>query len=88
MKIGDNTKIGSHTIIRKWTTIGSDNIIHHNVSIGLPPQDHKYKGERNEIVIGNKNVIREFATIHLPSGEGKQTVIGNENFIMVYAHIP
>ena len=88
VKIGDNTKIGSHTIIRKWTTIGSDNVIHHNVSIGLPPQDFKYKGERNEIVIGNKNIIREFATIHLPSGEGKQTVIGNENFIMVYAHIP
>lgn len=88
VKIGDNTKIGSHTIIRKWTTIGSDNIIHHNASIGLPPQDYKYKGEKNEIVIGNKNVIREFATIHLPSGEGKQTVIGNDNFIMVYAHIP
>jgi UDP-N-acetylglucosamine acyltransferase len=88
VKIGDNTKIGSHTIIRKWTTIGSDNIIHHNVSIGLPPQDYKYKGERNEIIIGNKNVIREFATIHLPSGEGTRTEVGNENFIMVYAHIP
>ncbi len=88
VKIGDNTKIGSHTIIRKWTTVGSDNIINHNVSIGLPPQDYKYKGERNEIIIGNKNIIREFVTIHLPSGEGKQTVIGNENFIMVYAHIP
>jgi UDP-N-acetylglucosamine acyltransferase len=88
VKIGDNTKIGSHTIIRKWTTIGADNIIHHNVSIGLPPQDYKYKGEKNEIVIGDKNNIREFVTVHLPSGEGKQTVIGNENFIMVYAHIP
>ena len=88
VKIGDNTKIGSHSIIRKWTTIGEDNIIHHNVSIGLPPQDYKYKGEKNEIVIGNKNVIREFATIHLPSGEGAKTVVGNENYIMVYAHIP
>ncbi len=88
VKIGDNTKIGSHTIIRKWTTIGSDNVIHHNVSIGLPPQDYKYKGERNEIIIGNKNVIREFATIHLPSGEGTKTIVGDENFIMVYAHIP
>jgi len=88
VKIGDNTKIGPHTLIRKWTTIGQDNIIHHNVSIGTPPQDYKYKGEKNEIVIGNKNVIREFATIHLPSGEGKKTEIGNDNFIMVYAHIP
>ncbi len=88
VKIGDNTKVGSHSIIRKWTTIGADNIIHHNVSIGLPPQDYKYKGEKNEIIIGDRNIIREFATIHLPSGEGTKTIIGNENFIMVYAHIP
>jgi len=88
VKVGDDTKIGSHTIIRKWTSIGSGNVVHHNVSIGLPPQDYKYKGERNEIVIGDKNVIREFVTVHLPSGEGTKTEIGNENFIMVYAHIP
>ena len=88
VKIGDNTKIGAHSLIRKWTTIGSDNIINHSVTIGTPPQDYKYKGERNEIVIGNKNIIREFVTIHLPSGEGTKTEIGNENFIMVYAHIP
>lgn len=88
VKIGDNTKVGSHTIIRKWTTIGADNIIHHNVSIGLPPQDYKYKGERNEIIIGDRNNIREFATIHLPAGEGKKTIIGDDNYIMVYAHIP
>jgi len=88
VKIGDNTKIGAHTVIRKWTKIGSDNIIYNNVSIGTGPQDFKYRGEKNEIVIGNKNVIREFATIHLPSGEGTRTEIGNENFIMVYAHIP
>ncbi len=88
VKIGDNTKIGAHTVVRKWTTIGSGNIISNNVSIGLPPQDFKYKGERGEIVIGDRNLIREFVTVHLPSGEGNRTEIGNENFIMVYAHIP
>jgi UDP-N-acetylglucosamine acyltransferase len=48
----------------------------------------KYKGEKGKVAIGDKNVIREFVTIHLPSGEGNETVIGNENFIMVHAHIP
>jgi UDP-N-acetylglucosamine acyltransferase len=88
VKIGDNTKIGAHTMIRHWTTIGKDNVIYNNVSIGTNPQDYKYKGERGEVVIGDRNIIREFATIHLPAGENQKTVIGNDNFIMVYAHIP
>jgi len=88
VEIGKGTKIGSHSVVHKWTRIGEDNVIHDNVAIGAPPQDIKYKGEKNQIVIGNKNIIREFVTIHLPSGEGKETIIGDENFIMVYAHIP
>jgi UDP-N-acetylglucosamine acyltransferase len=58
------------------------------VIIGSPPQDVKYKGEKGEIVIGDRNIIREFVTVHLPSGEGKKTIIGNDNFIMVHAHVP
>jgi UDP-N-acetylglucosamine acyltransferase len=88
VEIGDNTRVAENVTICKWTKIGSDNVIHHNASIGLPPQDLGYKGEKNKIVIGDRNVIREFVTIHLPSGEGKQTVIGNDNYLMVHAHVP
>ena len=88
VKIGEGTKIGPHCIISRWATIGKENKIYQGVSIGAPPQDVKYKGEKGEIIIGNKNLIREFVTIHLPSGEGGKTIIGNENFIMVHAHIP
>jgi UDP-N-acetylglucosamine acyltransferase len=87
VKIGDGTKIGAHCVITGWTTVGRDNNILNGVAIGLPPQDVKYKGEKGEVIIGDKNLIREFVTIHLASGGG-QTVIGNENFIMVHAHIP
>jgi UDP-N-acetylglucosamine acyltransferase len=86
--VGDRTVIGPHTQISRWTRIGKDNVIHHGVSIGAAPQDIRYKGEKGEIIIGDKNTIREFVTIHLPAGEGKQTTIGNDNFIMVHAHIP
>jgi UDP-N-acetylglucosamine acyltransferase len=80
--------VGAHCLIARWTTIGKENQLHHGVTIGTPPQDYKYKGERGEVIIGDKNIIREFVTIHLPTGEGNKTVIGNENFIMVHAHIP
>jgi UDP-N-acetylglucosamine acyltransferase len=88
VRIGEGTKIGPYTTINRWTNIGKNNIIHQGVSIAAPPQDVKYKGEKGEVVIGDKNLIREFVTIHLPSGKGNKTVIGNENFIMVHAHIP
>jgi UDP-N-acetylglucosamine acyltransferase len=87
VKIDDGTKIGAHCAIIGWTTIGKENALHNGVTIGLPPQDVKYKGGKGEIVIGDKNLIREFVTIHLPSSGGK-TIIGNDNFIMVHAHIP
>lgn len=88
VEIGEGTIVGPHSVILRWTKIGKKNHIHHGVTIGAPPQDFKYKGEKGQIIIGDKNVIREFVTIHLPSGEGKKTVIGNENYIMVHAHIP
>ena len=87
VKIGDGTKIGAHCLIKGWTTIGKDNVISNGASIGLPPQDVKYKGEKGEIIIGDKNIIREFVTIHTPSAGG-ETRVGNECFIMVHAHIP
>jgi len=88
VEIGEHSRIGPGVSIARWTKIGSYNVIHQGASIAAPPQDFKYKGDKSEIIIGDKNVIREFVTIHLPSGEGTKTKIGNENFIMVHAHIP
>lgn len=87
VKIGDETRVGAHSVISGWTTIGKSNIIHHGVTIGAPPQDIKYKGERGEIKIGDRNTFREFVTVHLPSAGG-ETLIGSDNFIMVHAHVP
>ncbi|MBU0501680.1 MAG: acyl-ACP--UDP-N-acetylglucosamine O-acyltransferase [bacterium] len=88
VKIGEGTKISPYCTINRWTTIGKNNTIHQGVSIAAAPQDIGYKGERGEVIIGDKNIIREFVTIHLPSKEGGKTIIGNECFIMVHAHIP
>ncbi|MBN2058226.1 MAG: acyl-ACP--UDP-N-acetylglucosamine O-acyltransferase [Candidatus Saganbacteria bacterium] len=88
VSLGDGTLIGPYCNINRWTTIGKNNTIHQGVSIAAPPQDIKYNNEKGQVIIGDKNVIREFVTIHLPSGEGNTTEIGDENFIMVHAHIP
>jgi UDP-N-acetylglucosamine acyltransferase len=85
--IGSRTHIGSHSIIKNGTVIGKNNIISAGAQIGVDPQDYHFKGERSYCIIGDNNVIREYATISRATGEGKKTVIGNNNFIMTYVHV-
>ena len=86
--IGDNCKIMSHAVIIGNTTIGSDNSIYSFACIGASPQDLKFKGEKNKIVIGSKNTIREYVTIN-PGTEqgGSATKIGNGCLFMISSHI-
>jgi len=86
--IKKGTKLISNIIIEGNTEIGENCIIYPFTSIGLPPQDLKYRGEKTGIKIGNDNIIREYTTIHRASigGDGT-TVIGDKNFLMAYVHI-
>ncbi len=88
VEIGDNTMIGTSVVISRWAKIGKDCRISHGTTIGTPPQDHKYRGEKSWVVIGDRCQIREFVTIHLPTGEGNTTRIGNDVMIQIYSHIP
>lgn len=87
-QIGASTKILSECFIGNNVEIGEDNIIGPNVVIGTPPQHRDYyttKGKLGKIKIGDRNIIREFATIHAPMHES--TIIKNNCFIMAYAHV-
>jgi len=88
VRIKKGTKLISNVIIEGNTEIGENCIIYPFTSIGLPPQDLKYKGEKTGVKIGNDNIIREYITIHRASvgGDG-ETTIGNKNFLMAYVHI-
>jgi UDP-N-acetylglucosamine acyltransferase len=88
VKIGAGTQVGSHVVIERWTEIGRDNHIYQFASVGAAPQDLKYKGEETWLVLGDRNRIREFATLHrgTPDGGGR-TVVGNDNLFMAYAHV-
>ena len=86
--IENNTKIHSHVNIEGNTSIGSGNEIFPFASLGTPPQDLKYKGEKNSLVIGNNNKFREYVNINPGTQQGGGiTKIGNNNLFMVYCHV-
>lgn len=86
--IGAGTVVGPHAVIDGDTTIGERNHIFHHASVGAPPQDLKYAGEKTKLVIGDENLIREFTTLHTgTAGGGGVTRIGNKNLFMAYAHV-
>jgi UDP-N-acetylglucosamine acyltransferase len=85
--IGDGSRVGSHVIIRSGTVIGEHNTLCSGAQIGVDPQDYHFKGEHSRCIIGDNNVIREYATISRATGEGNETVIGDSNYIMTYVHI-
>jgi UDP-N-acetylglucosamine acyltransferase len=88
VEIGEGTTIGPHVVIEGSTRIGRDNRIFQFASIGAIPQDKKYGGEDSELVIGDRNHIREFVTLNRGTGEGGgATRIGSDNWIMAYAHV-
>ena len=88
VKIGENTKIHSHVNIIGNTTIGKNNEIFPFVSIGTDPQDLKYQGESNSIIIGDNNKFREYVNINPgTTAGGTITQIGNNNLLMVYCHV-
>ena len=86
--IGDGTQIGSHCVVDGKSTIGVDCHIFTGAVIGSIPQDLKYHGEESELVIGDRNKIREYVTINPGTeGGGGRTSIGSDCLLMAYAHV-
>lgn len=88
VEIGDDTIIHTHVNITGNTKIGKKNEIYPFCSIGTPPQDLKYKGEKNSLIIGDNNKLREYVNINPGTEQGGSiTKIGNKNLFMVYCHV-
>jgi UDP-N-acetylglucosamine acyltransferase len=86
--IGDRCAIGPHVVIQGPTRIGRETRIFQFASIGADPQDKKFHGENSELILGERNMIREFVTINRGTADGGgATRIGNDNWIMAYCHI-
>ena len=86
--VGEGTRIGPHVVVHGPTRIGRENKIFQFCSIGEEPQDKKYRDEPTELIIGDRNVIRESCTLNRGTVQDKgRTVVGDDNWIMAYVHI-
>ncbi len=88
VKIGARTRLMAHIVVDGDTELGDDNLVFPFTTIGLAPQDLKYRGEPGRTRIGHRNRIRESVTIHRGTeGGGMLTGIGHDNLLMAYTHV-
>jgi UDP-N-acetylglucosamine acyltransferase len=88
VEIDSGTVIGPHAVIMGPCKMGCDNRIYQFASIGEAPQDKKYQGEPTWLLIGERNVIREYVTLNRGTDDGNgKTVIGSDNLFMAYSHV-
>ena len=86
--LGDGVRLHSHVVIDGRTTIGTETEIYPFSSIGLPPQDLKYKGEESELIIGARNTIREYVTMNPGTADGgMRTLVGDDCLFMASTHV-
>ncbi|GAB4181139.1 MAG: acyl-ACP--UDP-N-acetylglucosamine O-acyltransferase [Geothermobacteraceae bacterium] len=88
VRIGSGTRIGAHAVIDNYTEIGRDNHIYQFASVGAEPQDLKFAGEESWLRIGDRNRVREFATLHRGTADGGgETIVGSDCLFMAYSHV-
>ncbi len=88
VQIDSGSVIGPHVVINGSTSIGKENQIYQFTSIGEQPQDQKYADEDTRLEIGDRNIIREFSTMHRGTLQDHGlTFIGNDNLFMAYTHV-
>lgn len=88
VRLGLGTKVGAHVVLDGRTTFGDDNTIFSFAAVGGIPQDLKYRGELSELIIGSKNIVREYVTLQPGTeGGGMVTRIGDSNLFMANAHV-
>jgi len=87
-RIGARTVLRSHVVIGSLTDLGEDNDIYAHCTLGMGPQDLKFKGAPTRLRLGNRNVLREGLTMHRGTEQGGGlTTVGDDNFLMTGCHI-
>ncbi len=87
VEVGDDTKLWHNVYVANGTTIGKSCRIHMGAVLGHEPQDIAFEGKPSYLRIGDRNIIREYVTIHRGTQPGSSTVIGDDNFFMALCHV-
>lgn len=85
--IGAGTVVHHHASVEGRTTVGQKCEIFPFACIGTKTQDLKYKGGNPGVRIGDRNVFREYVSVHAATKDGEFTVIGSDNTILAYSHV-
>jgi len=87
IRVGPRTRLIGHVTILGITELGADNVLHPGAVIGDEPQDLAYTGVVRSVKIGDRNIFREYTTVHRGSEHGDVTIMGDDNFMMQNAHV-
>jgi UDP-N-acetylglucosamine acyltransferase len=87
VRIGAGTRIGPHVVIERDTHLGEDCRVHPGAVLGGDPQDLKYGGEAAPLVVGDRTVIRECATLNRGTSARGRTEVGSDCLLMAYSHV-
>jgi UDP-N-acetylglucosamine acyltransferase len=85
--VGARTRINSHVLIERDTAVGEDCVLSHGAVLGTHPQDLKYRGESTRLVVGDRTVIREYATLNRGTSASGVTTVGSDCMLMSYVHV-
>jgi UDP-N-acetylglucosamine acyltransferase len=85
--VGDRCEIRAHATVKRFTTLGTDNVVHEGAVLGGEPQDVAFTGAESRLVVGDRNRIREGVTIHRSTTPGGATTVGSDCFLMANAHV-
>lgn len=85
--IGDGTEIGPRVLVERDTTVGEDCRIANGAVLGTDPQDLKFKGENTLLEVGDRTVIREYATLNRGTSASGRSIVGSDCFLMAYSHV-
>jgi UDP-N-acetylglucosamine acyltransferase len=85
--VGDGTTIGPHVLIERDTHVGKDCRLAKGAVLGTDPQDLKYKGERSILEVGDRTVVREYATLNRGTAASGRTAVGSDCLLMAYTHV-
>lgn len=85
--IGDGSVVHHHATVEGRTTLGRQCEVFPYAAIGTKTHDLKFRGGRPGLRIGDRNVFREYVTVHFATKDGDFTVLGNDNVILAYSHV-